>query len=212
MKLPGPMPTTTASISLGWSPASRMSSSAAASTARASVIRSPSSSPSHRSAHDVREVAVSKAKIVLTVDADTAVRLVDVRESHGRAHRRKPGARVLRPLDERNRAIEVRLEVAPLLGAEPTDAVEIEMRDWNGGCGSFVAVRERCLAPDLAVRGWTGPAGARLEEPELHGLRLRGAGRGGDELDDRRGRRGGGAEEFRQSAEIGLEHLEHPRR
>src|SRR5438105_3701196 len=68
------------------------------------------------------------------------------------------------------------------------------------------------LAPDLAVSGWTRPAGARLEKPELNCLRLRGAGRGGDELDDRCGRGGGSAEQLRQAAEIGLEHLEHPRR
>ena len=43
----------------------------------------------------------------------------------------EPGAGVLGPLDEGNRAIEVGLEVAPVLGAELVDAVEVEMRDGN---------------------------------------------------------------------------------
>src|SRR6266404_4125795 len=65
---------------------------------------------------------------------------VDVCQSHRRAHRRKPGACVLGPLDERNRAIEVRLEVAPILRAEPTDAVEVEMSHRDACC---VAVPDR---------------------------------------------------------------------
>ena len=56
---------------------------------------------------------------------------------------------MLGPLDEGNRAIEVRLEVAPLLGAEAGHAVEVEMRDGNG---RLVAVADR------EGRARTGPS------------------------------------------------------
>src|SRR5215207_341222 len=144
VKLPGPVPTTRASIWPGSKPTSRASSSAAASTAFAVVTRSPSTAPSRTRAHVATEVAVSKAKIVLILelDRDAAARLVDVLQSHGRPYRRQPRARVLRPLDERNRAIEVRLEVAPLLRLERDHAVEVEVRDGNG-CLVAMADRER---------------------------------------------------------------------
>ena len=100
VKLPGPVPTTSASMSAGSRPASRTSESAAASTERASVSRSPATSPSHTSEHAVALVAVSKAKIVVTLDPDAPAFLVDVAESDRRAHGRQPAARALGPLDE----------------------------------------------------------------------------------------------------------------
>src|SRR3954453_22662214 len=42
---------------------------------------------------------------------------------------REPVAAVLRPLDEGDRAIEVRLEVAPFLRVGTGDAVQVEVRD-----------------------------------------------------------------------------------
>src|SRR5690348_1927875 len=181
VKLPGPVPTTSASIAPGCRPARRTSSSAAASTSRASVSRSPTTSPSHRSAHDVREVAVSKAKIVLTLDPDPAVRLVDVLERHRGSHRRQPGARVLGPLDEGNRAIEVRLEVAPVLGAEAPDAVEVEVRD-GGVPGVAVA--------DRVGRARDGLADAERAARSTDERRLAGAELAGDRDDVARRERG----------------------
>ena len=49
-------------------------------------------------------------------------------KSETRARRQGREARV-GPLDERDRAVEVGLEIAPLGGAEPDEAVEIEVRD-----------------------------------------------------------------------------------
>ena len=54
--------------------------------------------------------------------------------------RRQPAARVLGPLDEHNRAIEVGLEIAPSLRAEPVEPVEVEMSDRDA---PLVAVADR---------------------------------------------------------------------
>src|SRR4051812_10257427 len=61
-------------------------------------------------------------------------------KSDGDTHRREPGAPVLGPLDKGNRAIEVGLEVAPLLSAEAAHAIEVEVRDRRRG---LVAVADR---------------------------------------------------------------------
>ena len=74
---------------------------------------------------------MSKARVVITRDPDPPVRLVDVTEGNDRPRPREPGSAVLGPLDERDRAVEVRLQVAPLLRIEPGEAVEIEVRDRN---------------------------------------------------------------------------------
>ena len=117
-------------------------------------------------------VAVSKAKIVVTLDRDAAVGSVDVGQGHGRADRRQPAARVLGPLDERNRAIEVGLEVAPLLGAEPGEPVEVEVRDRNA---PVVAVPDRERRARHRRRDAERAAGAaderRLPRAELAGDR-----------------------------------------
>src|SRR5207245_7613296 len=75
------------------------------------------------------DVAVSKAKVVFTRDPDAAVGLVDVAEGNDRPRPGEPVASVLGPLHERDGAVEVGLEVAPLFGVEAGDAVEVEMRD-----------------------------------------------------------------------------------
>ncbi len=59
---------------------------------------------------------MSKAKIVFTVDPNAAVRLVDVVKRNRDARGREPVAAVLRPFDEGDGAVEVRLQVSPLLG------------------------------------------------------------------------------------------------
>jgi len=72
---------------------------------------------------------VSKAKIFFTVDAHLPVRLVDVVERNGRARFGQPVAAVLGPLDEGDGAVEVRLEVGPLLRIDAGDAVQVEVRN-----------------------------------------------------------------------------------
>src|SRR5215469_11393294 len=142
VKLPGPVPTTSASRSPSASPASCTSSSAATRTERASVRRSPAVSPSQTRAQVVTCVAVSKAKIVLTLDPDLPVALVDVLERHRGAQRRQPAAGVLGPLHEANRAIEVRLQIGPPFPADSLEPVEVEMADRDTP-GVTVADRER---------------------------------------------------------------------
>src|SRR5581483_2701877 len=61
-------------------------------------------------------------------------------EGNRRPRAREPVAAVLGPLDEGDRAVEVRLEVAPLLRVEARDAIEVEMRDRNR---RLVAVPDR---------------------------------------------------------------------
>src|SRR5919201_2098954 len=108
VKLPGPRPTTMPSIAAG-------SSTTSSTTARTSPARGfEPDAPVETAQTAPNDVAVSKAKIVFTVDADAAVMLVDVSQRHARPRRREPVPRVLRPLDERNPATEVRPEGAPL--------------------------------------------------------------------------------------------------
>src|SRR5260221_13916957 len=134
VKLPGPRPTTMPSIAAG----SSTSRSTASSRSPARAAWSRRSGVSAQTAPN--DVAVSKAKIVFTVDFHLPVRLVDVTERNGRSDLRQPLASVLRPLDERNRAVEVRLEVAPLLGVDPGEPVKVEVCDGNG---RVVAVSDR---------------------------------------------------------------------
>jgi len=126
VKLPGPRPTTIRSISAG----SPISSSIAASRspawarwARPDAV--PQTAP--------KDVAVSKARIVFIRDLDSPVRFVDVSEGNDRPRVREPRGAVLGPLDECDCAIEVRLEVPPLLGIEAGKAVEVEVCDGNRG-------------------------------------------------------------------------------
>src|SRR5262249_32612426 len=187
VKLPGPVPTTIASIR----PGSSTTSSIRSISDEARAVQP--AAPPVTAATAPAEVAQSKAKIVCGFDADTAMRFVDMRESHRCAHRGEPGARVLRPLDKGNRAIEIRLEVAPFLGAETSDAVEVEVRHRNGalvavsdrigGAGNGLpdaeraagAADERRLAGAELARDGDDVAGPeRRREPRAEGLRLGG--------------------------------------
>src|SRR5438445_2785688 len=134
VKLPGPRPTTIRSISAGSSTSSLTASSRSPARWRRAV------SPRFVPQTAPKDVAVSKAKVVFTRDPDPAVGLVDVAEGNDRPRPGEPVAAVLGPLDEGDGAVEVRLEVAPLLGVEAGDAVEVEMRD---GCRGAVAVADR---------------------------------------------------------------------
>ena len=145
VKLPGPRPTTIRPICAG----SAISSSIAASRSPAFARRARPTSVAQTAPKDV---AVSKARVVFIRDPDAAVRLVDVLEGNDRARPREPGAAVLGPLDEGDRAVEVRLEVAPLLRVEAGEPVEVEMGDRNR---RLVAVADR-----------EGRARDRLDDPE----------------------------------------------
>src|SRR5579884_4106812 len=121
VKLPGPRPTTIPSRLVG--SATRRSMATRTSPARPARSRSPVEVPQTAP----NEVAVSKAKI--TVDPHGAMRLVDVTERNDGTGLGEPVAAVLRPLDERDGPVEVRLEVAPLLGVDPLHAVQVEVGD-----------------------------------------------------------------------------------
>src|SRR5581483_7109782 len=199
VKLPGPVPTTMASIDRGSSTTSSISAvSCDARSVQPAVRLSPTSAQTAPA-----DVAQSKDKIVCGLDGDTAMRLVDVRQSHRRTHRWKPGAGVLRPLDECNRAIEVGLEVAPLLGAEAADAVQVEMRH---GHGARVPVADRVRRARDRLRHTERAAGA-ADERRLAGAELAGD---RDHVARAERRREAGAERLRLLCRCGVGH--HPRR
>src|SRR6478752_3337114 len=188
VKLPGPRPTTMPSIVAGSSTSS--STATSRSPARAARTRPPGASPQTAP----KEVAVSKARIVFTRDLRAAMRLVDVTEGNGRARPREPGGPVLGPFHERDRAVEVGLEVAPRLGVDAVEAVEVEVRDGRrrlvavpdrerrarDGAGdaeraSRAADERRLPRPQLARDGHDVPGAkpARKIRPERLGLRRR---------------------------------------
>jgi hypothetical protein len=169
VKLPGPTPTTSASISSRPIPAALTSSSAAASTERASVSRSPAGSPSWMSAQLVTCVAVSKAKIVVTLDRDAPVGFVDVCERH-RCTQRAGGhpLRPFRPLHEANRAIEVRFEIAPPFGTDGVEPVEVEMRNRHSALVAVADGERRARHGRLDAQR---PAGA-TDERRLAGAQI----------------------------------------
>src|SRR2546423_906198 len=69
-------------------------------------------------------------------------------ERDGHPLRQQPSLRALRPLDEADRVLEVRLEPGPVVGAELLDAVEGEMRDAVVAMADGVRrARDRALAP-----------------------------------------------------------------
>src|SRR4051812_27639934 len=134
VKLPGPRPTTIPASSEG----SPTSSSTAASRSPAFARRARA--PPVTAATAPKVVAVSKAKIVIGVDAHPAGGLVDVTEGNDRPRFRQPFAAVLGPFDEGDRPVEVRLEVAPVGCVQAGEAVEVEVGD---GRRSVVAVADR---------------------------------------------------------------------
>ena len=73
-------------------------------------------------------------------------------EHEGDARRWQGGEARLGPLDERDRVVEVRLEITPLRGTEPDEAVEIEVGD-----------RRR---PPIEMADREGGARHRLLDPE----------------------------------------------
>src|SRR5581483_8986618 len=137
VKLPGPVPTASASRSAGPSPCPRRIRSAAARTSTARHVASPSGSPSRTSAVVATEVAVSSARIS-TEDAfeqawfralqhDKSTGGVEVPEARRHPCRREPARARLGPLDEADRVLEVRLQRAPFRRVDPLEAVEVEV-------------------------------------------------------------------------------------
>src|SRR5579885_845607 len=166
VKLPGPRPATMRPTSAG----SPTSSSTAARSSPALARRARAPVESAQTAPKL--VAVSNARIVFTRDGDAPVRRVDVAEGNARPGSREPAAGVLGPFDERDRAVEVRLEVAPLGGVDPRQPVEIEVRDGRRG---LVAVADR----ERGARNRPGDpegAGGAPDEGRLAGAELAGDG------------------------------------
>src|SRR5215211_2905934 len=141
--LPGPVPTTTRASSDGTAPCSRSSSSASASSRPGVETRSPSTPVSPTRATVVTEVAVSNAsvsigvndvdqRLVVARDDDQSTVAIDVPQTHLRGCRRKRSRSGLGPFDEADRAVEVRLEIAPLSGRNAGKAVEVEVADVDG--------------------------------------------------------------------------------
>src|SRR5436190_9109405 len=131
VKDPGPTPTTTRSTALGSSPAPVKSSSASASTRTARDARSPSASPSRTSALVATPVAVSNASVSTggELDRDSSPGRVHVAQPYRRARVGQNARAGFRPLDEADRAGEVRLEVAPLRRRDVLEPEQVEVRD-----------------------------------------------------------------------------------
>jgi hypothetical protein len=106
-------------------------------------------------------------------DADDSRIASRVFDRHGRAQRRECVHTRLRPFDEHERVVEVRLQVAPLRRRQPAEAVEVEVRDREAVAVVAVADRER-RAGDGNVDA-DGAAGA-ADERRLSGSQLAGDG------------------------------------
>ena len=142
VKVPGPVPTTiasscdgsTAAVRIRWSTSS---SRCWAAVERPAVADSASTSPSrHRQAVAV-SVAVSsessskgvqQTRIVAGQRDQPSIALQVVDVHRDTRIRQQPGPGV-GPLDERDRILEVGLEVGPFLDGEAARAVEVEVRD-----------------------------------------------------------------------------------
>ena len=134
------------------------------------------------------DVAVSNAS-VSTVDLDQAPVLAGMSQQDVKAWRRERLAGSLRPLDEADRPVEVRLEIAPLGRRDALESIEVEMRDIyastvpmtnrEGGAGNGPGHAQSAACPSHERR----LAGAELPRDGDHvaGLELRGQ-LGGDPL------------------------------
>ena len=92
-------------------------------------VRSPRTSPSETSALVATSVAVSKARISIAVNRDKSLPFfVAMLELHLHPRSRKNTGSRLRPFDEDDGVVEIRLEVAPLRRRDTGEAKEVEMR------------------------------------------------------------------------------------
>ena len=178
VKLPGPVPTTSASRSRGRAEARRRSASTSSSRVFATEARSPRTSPSSRSALVATSVAVSKARTstrrffqqrpVCRVDEDAPDVRRDVLEPDMRPWLRQNTGPGLRPLDEHDRVLEVRLEVAPLRRREAAKAVEVEMGDVDRPAVAVADRERRARDTSRDAERAAGPADERrLARTEL---------------------------------------------
>src|SRR5437588_5256417 len=122
------------------------------SSVTAREARSPSTSPSSTSALVATSVAVSNARIIIELNGDKPDLAAAVLEPHGGAGRREHAGAGLGPLDEDDRILEVRLQVAPLRRRNVAEAEEIEVRDVD--------------APPVAVADREGGASDRADHAE----------------------------------------------
>src|SRR4029079_13343236 len=128
VKLPGPVPTTIRPISFGSASAPVSSASTSSSTRAGTPVLSPSTLPSSSSALVATFVAVSNAS-VSTVALDQAPVLAGMSQQDMKSRRGQRVAGSLRPLDEADRSVEIRLEIAPLGRRDALESIEVEMRD-----------------------------------------------------------------------------------
>src|SRR5215218_3268083 len=182
VKLPGPVPTASASTWVSRIPPWRSSASRSARTVVAREERSPSTSPSQTSALAATSVAVSSASIstaegvferrVVRLQADQPTCARSVPKMHGRTRRWERARARLRPFDEDDRVLEVRLEIAPLLRRERVKPVQVEVRDVQAAVVA-AADRERRARhrPVDAERAARTPDEGRLAGAELPGNR-----------------------------------------
>src|SRR5438128_4903025 len=126
VKLPGPIPTASASRSPWCAPPWRSRASTSSSSVTARDTRSPRTSPSATSALVATSVAVSNARISIRDRHDSRIAPA-VLDADGEPRRRERALPRLRPFDEHDCAVEIRLQVAPLGGREPAAPVEIEV-------------------------------------------------------------------------------------
>src|SRR5439155_22163657 len=128
VKLPGPMPTASASRSAGCAPPWRRRASTSSRSVTARDVRSPRTSPSATSALVAISVAVSNARISIRNRHDSRIASTVLDPDREPRLRERALAR-LRPLHEDDRAVEVRLEVTPLRGGEAAESVQVEVGD-----------------------------------------------------------------------------------
>src|SRR3954467_49810 len=170
VKLPGPIPTASASMSRVCVPAWRRSASTSSSSVTAREVRSPSTSPSATSALVATSVAVSNARISIALNRDKPRPAGAVLEPDAHARRRQDAGAGLGPLDEHDGVVEVRLEVPPLRRRDVAKAKEVEMRDVDAAVVP-VADRERRARDRLrhTERAARAPHESRLARAELAG-------------------------------------------
>src|SRR4051794_1808938 len=168
VKLPGPIPTASASISRVCVPAWRSSASTSSRSVTAREVRSPSTSPSATSALVATSVAVSNARISIALNRDKPCAAVAVREPDAHAWRRQNAGAGFGPLDEHDRVVEVRFEVPPLRRGDVAKAEEVEVRDVDAAVVP-VADRERRARDRLrhTERAARAPHESRLARAQL---------------------------------------------
>src|SRR5204863_1412526 len=154
VNVPGPVPATIKSRSPGATPARSSSPCTSSSrrwapTERPARADSPSTSPSELTQAVATTVAVSNERITNRVEQfrvvaskldQPSIALSDPHVDGDPGRRQHPGAGV-GPLDEADRAVEVRLEVGRLLDGHAGRAVQVEMGDRDAAGAVEVADR-----------------------------------------------------------------------